>query len=157
MIQEELKSIVESVMQADGVEGTYIYNNWAEGNISADKITKAHATPLVMSVLPASGSFGYSLYGKREVQGVMLVFVDRVRVAPSTELMEPVMERMRTLALHVLDAIALSDKIGFNAADGEEVEIRWRTVLPSKFDAGLTGITLDFDVVEKSYTAYGCR
>lgn len=156
-IQDELKRICEGAMVSMGFDGTYVFNNWAEGNISADKVTRTRATPLVMSVLPAAGSFIYDLHGRREVQDVMLLFVDRARQAPTTEIMAPTIEQMKALAKMAIDLVAVSDVITFDTGSSDIVTLNYKTVIPSKMDAGLVGISIEIRVAEKQSTAYGCR
>lgn len=87
-VEEKVRKIVEQM----GV--TYLFENWQAANVRLDKMQ----LPVVMYVLPASGSLNVGLMQLKDYPNCMIAFMDKTKHDFSGEENDMVIERCKSLA-----------------------------------------------------------
>jgi hypothetical protein len=132
-VEEKIRSIAE---QIKGVN--YIFDSWQNANIRLDE----EQFPVIVNVLPASGTLKLGKQQLKDFQNCMIAFLDKTDFDFDSLENNAIVERCKNIAKEFILRVNESDLF-----EDIEEEIFY-SVIYDKLDANVTGIMIELELRE---------
>lgn len=127
-VEAKVRKVVESL----GEDVDYLFCNWAQANVSLDKMKK----PTIVYVLPPSGSFHFSWREVLDSPNAMIAFVSPSDFDFDGAKNDGIIEAMKRLCIRFVRAL---NESGYFEALDDNIPYQ---VLYDHLDANVTGIVI---------------